>query len=76
MGFREREKMPKVQSENDYISLQEVARLCGVSVDTIERRFPLGMLGVVNWGNGKNKMIRILRSAVKGEKRRRMGRRK
>jgi hypothetical protein len=69
--------MPKVQSENDdYISLQEVARMCGVSVDTIERRFPLGMPGVVNWGTEKRRMLRILRSAVRGEKQRRMGLRK
>jgi hypothetical protein len=68
--------MPKIQNESDYIPLQEVARMCGVSVDTIERRFPLGMLGVVNWGTDKHRMLRILRSAVKDEKRRRMGRKK
>jgi hypothetical protein len=66
----------RVQNESDYISLQETARMCGVSVSTIERRFPLEMSGVVNWGTDKHRMIRILRSAVKDEKQRRMGRRK
>lgn len=65
--------MPKVQSDNDYVPLQEVARMCGISVTSVERRFPLGTPGVVDWGNGKNKMIRILRSVVQGEKQRRMG---
>jgi hypothetical protein len=76
MGFRSEGEMPKVQSESDYVPLREVARMCGVSVSTIERRFPLGTPGVVNWGTDKHRMLRILRSAVKGEKQRRMGRRK
>jgi hypothetical protein len=66
----------RIQNESDYIPLQEASRIRSVSVFKIERPFPLGMLGVVNWVTDKHRMLRILRSAVKEETTRRMGRRK
>ena len=63
---------------SDYVGLREVGHMIGISRDSAARRFRLGMPGVVDWSEdgAKNKMIRVLKSAVISEKRRRMGRRK